>query len=147
MIYTKNTKKALKLAFEKHYGQVDISGVPYIFHPFYIAEKMDDEDSTIVALLHDVIEDTDTSLDDLKKLNFNNNIIEALSYMTHHKNIDYFDYIKNLSNNSLALKVKIEDIKHNMDLTRLNIITEKDKFRLEKYKKALEYLQNKLAKQ
>ena len=62
MIYTEMTKKAIKLMFEKHKDQVDKSGMPYVFHPFHLAEQMDDEETTITALLHDIAEDTDTTL-------------------------------------------------------------------------------------
>ena len=73
MIYTEMTKKALKLCFEAHKEQIDKSGMPYVFHPFHLAEQMQDEETTIVALLHDVIEDTDYTLDDLRKMGFGAN--------------------------------------------------------------------------
>lgn len=142
MIYTEKTKEALKFAFDKHKNQLDKSGLPYIFHPFHLAEQMDDEDSTIVALLHDIIEDTDTSIEDIKRLGVSDSVIESLLLLTHNKDIDYFDYVKNLSNNSLAKKVKLADLKHNSDITRLNKVTDKDIERIEKYKKAIEILQN-----
>lgn len=143
MIYTPNIKKALNIAYNKHNNQFDKGNTPYIFHPIHVAEQMDDENSIIVALLHDVIEDTNTSLEEIKKNGFNDEIIEALNLLTHKDNLDYFEYIKKISNNKLARKVKIADIKHNMDLTRLNEVTHEDKNRYEKYKKCLEYLEKK----
>lgn len=143
MIYTPNIKKALNIAYNKHNNQFDKGNTPYIFHPIHVAEQMDDENSIIVALLHDVIEDTNTSLEEIKKNGFNDEIVEALNLLTHKDNLDYFEYIKKISNNKLARKVKIADIKHNMDLTRLNEVTPEDKNRYEKYKKCLEYLEKK----
>lgn len=142
MIYTENTNKALKFMFEKHKEQCDKSGVPYVFHPFMVANSMDDEDSTIVALLHDVLEDTDTSVEEIRNFGFSENVIEALMYLTHDKNVDYMDYIRNILNNDIAVKVKISDINHNSDRSRLNNLTEKDTLRYEKYKKALAILEN-----
>ena len=142
MIYNKKTKEAMMIAYEKHKNQKDKSGIPYIFHPIHIAEQMDNEKSTIVALLHDVIEDTSATFEEIENLNFDNEIIDALKYLTHDKSKNYFDYIKDISKNSLATKVKIADLKHNLDITRLNKISSKDKKRNEKYKKCLKYLQD-----
>ena len=140
MIYTEDTKKALKLAYEKHNGQLDKSGLPYIFHPFHLAEQMDDEDSVIVALLHDVVEDTDVSVNGLEEMGFSERVIEAIKLMTHQKSTDYFEYIKRIAENPIAAKVKIADLRHNSDLTRLSSVTEKDRERVEKYKKCLDFL-------
>ena len=142
MIYTEMTKKAIKLMFEKHKDQVDKSGMPYVFHPFHLAEQMDDEETTITALLHDIVEDTDTTFDDLRKLGFSDNVINALKLMTHDKNVDYFEYVKNISKNPIARKVKIKDLEHNMDTSRLDEVTDKDLERVKKYKKCYKYLLN-----
>lgn len=143
MIYTDKTKQALKLMFTKHKDQVDKSGIPYVFHPFTVAQSMDDENSTIVALLHDVIEDTNTTIDELVEMRFNDEVISALKLLTHDKSVPYFDYIKKIKSNALATKVKISDLKNNSDLSRLNNITQKDIERVEKYKKSLEILNGK----
>lgn len=142
MIYTEMTKKAIKLMFEKHKDQVDKSGMPYVFHPFHLAEQMDDEETTITALLHDIVEDTNTTFEDLRKLGFSDNVINALKLMTHDKNVDYFEYIKNISKNPIARKVKIKDLEHNMDTSRLDEVTDKDLERVKKYKKCHKYLLN-----
>lgn len=142
MIYTEMTKKAIKLMFEKHKDQVDKSGMPYVFHPFHLAEQMDDEETTITALLHDIVEDTNTTFEDLRKLGFSDNVINALKLMTHDKNIDYFEYVKNISKNPIARKVKIKDLEHNMDTSRLDEVTDKDLERVKKYKKCYKYLLN-----
>ena len=140
MIYTKYTKLAMKIAYDAHCGQVDKTGVPYIYHPIHIAERMEDEDSTIVALLHDVIEDTELTIEDLRKYGFSNEILESINVITKRKDDDYFNYIERIKNNKIALKVKVEDLRHNMDLTRIENVTQKDLIRLEKYKKAEKFL-------
>lgn len=140
MIYTQMIKKAMKICFEQHKNQIDKSGIPYVFHPIHIAEQMKDEDSIIVALLHDVIEDTNLTLNDLARYGFNQEVLNALKCMTHDKSISYFDYIKGIGENSIARKVKIADLQHNSNLARLEKITSDDLKRMEKYKKSLNYL-------
>lgn len=139
MIYTKQTRKVMKIAYNAHLNQVDKAGVPYIFHPIHLAEQMETEEECIVALLHDVVEDTDITFEQLEK-EFSNTVIEALKLLTHDKKIDYFEYVKNLKSNPIAKKVKLADLKHNSDQTRLDNITNKDKKRIEKYLKAIEIL-------
>ncbi len=140
MIYTEQTKKALKLCFEAHKEQVDKSGMPYVFHPFHVAEEMNDEETTIVALLHDVIEDTDYTLDDLRNMGFSNNVVEAVEVMTHLPEVSYEDYLRNLKKNPIAKKVKLADIRHNSDLTRLDVIDEKAEYWKKKYQFAYQVL-------
>lgn len=141
MINTKLTRKAMIIAYNAHINQVDKAGVPYIYHPIHLAEQMDSEIECIVALLHDVVEDTGVNFTDLER-DFSHEVIEALKLLTHDKKIDYLDYVRNLKDNKLARKVKIVDINHNMDETRLDKITEKDVKRRKKYQKALEILNN-----
>lgn len=141
MIYTDLTKKALKISFNAHKNQVDKSGMPYVFHPFHLAEQMDDEYSVCVALLHDVIEDTDIMIEDLKAEGFPKEVINAIELMTHSDSVPYLDYAKTIKNNSIARKVKLADLKHNSDLSRLDNIDDKALERVEKYKKAIEILQ------
>lgn len=138
MIYTKDTKKALKLCFEAHKDQADKTGMPYVFHPFHLAEQMKDEESTIVALLHDVVEDTDYTLEDLQEMGFSGEVIEALSLLTHEKGVPYMDYIAALKGNRLARTVKLADLEHNSDLTRLDSgsIDARMFERLDKYSRA-----------
>ena len=145
MIYTPLTKKAMQIAFDAHKEQTDKTGLPYIFHPFHLAEQMDTEDEVCVALLHDVVEDTDITLDDLRAYDFPEQVIDALSILTHDEGIPYSHYISliNSSDNPLVKKVKLADLRHNSDETRLNEIGEKDKERLSKYNKAIEVLSGK----
>ena len=137
MIYTNMTKKALKLSFEAHKDQIDKSGMPYVYPPFHLAEQMKDENTTIVALLHDVVEDTDITIDDIRKMGFNEEVCEALKLMTHDDNVPYIEYVKKLKSNPIAKTVKIADLKHNSDLTRLDTVDEKALKRVEKYKRAM----------
>ena len=141
MIYTDLTKKALKLCFEAHKDQVDKTDMPYVFHPFHLAECMDDEISTVCALLHDVIEDTDHTFDDLRGMGFPEEVIEVLTLLTHDPAVPYMDYVKIIATNPTAKKVKIADLKHNSDLTRMNEIDEYAIRRTKKYKDALALLQ------
>ena len=141
MIYTNLTKKALKLCFESHKEQVDKSGMPYVFHPFHLAEQMTDEATTVVALLHDVVEDTAISFEDLEKQGFSDEIMDALKLLTHDKNIPYMDYVAEIKKNTIATKVKLADLKHNSDLTRLSVVDEKALKRKEKYEKAIKFLE------
>lgn len=140
MIYTKLTKKAMKIAFEAHKNQVDKTGLPYIFHPFHLAEQMNDEKTVCVALLHDVAEDTDITVEQLKNEGFYDEIIDALKLLTHNKTVPYMDYVAEIKNNPTATLVKLADLKHNSDLTRLDDIDDEAKERNKKYKKAIELL-------
>lgn len=140
MIYTPLTKKALKLSFEAHKDQVDKTGLPYVFHPFHLAEQMEDEATTCVALLHDVVEDTDITFEDLEKEGFTAEIIEALKLLTHDDAVPYMDYVMALKDHPIASKVKRADLMHNSDLSRLDVVSDFALERQAKYKRALELL-------
>lgn len=140
MIYTKLTKLAMQISFDAHKEQKDKSGLPYVFHPFHLAEQMTDEITTCVALLHDVVEDTDMTFEKLSELGFTTEIIEALKLLTHDDSVPYMDYVKEIAKNPVAKAVKLADLRHNSDLTRLDVIDEKALKRAEKYKKAMELL-------
>ncbi len=142
MIYSEMTKRAMNLAYKAHFGHFDKSGYPYIAHPLHLAETMTDEKSTIVALLHDVVEDSEVTFKDIEELGFDLEVIEALKLLTHDMELDYMDYIVNIKSNDLAKVVKIADLKHNSDLSRLENVTPKDLARVEKYKKALRFLES-----
>ena len=142
MLYTDLTKKALKISFNSQKNQTDKSGMPYVYHPFHLAEQMDDEYSTCVALLHDVAEDTDITLDDLRSNGFPDEVIEALSLMTHNDDVPYLDYVRAMKDNPIARKVKLADLAHNSDLTRLDKVDDKAIGRVNKYKQAILILEN-----
>lgn len=140
MIYTKLTCAAMRLCFEKHKDQVDKSSIPYVFHPFHVAESMEDEETTVTALLHDVVEDTDTTFEELTALGFPEGVVEALKLLTHEPGIPYFEYVEKIKENPIARAVKMADLAHNSDLSRLETVTRRDLERIEKYKKAMEML-------
>lgn len=107
--YTSLTKKAMMICFETHKNQKDKSGMPYVYHPFHLAEQMETEDEICTALLHDVAEDSDCTIEDLKKEGFSADTIEALRLLTHEKSVPYMDYIAALKGNPIARKVKLVD--------------------------------------
>lgn len=137
MIYTQKTKMALKLCFEAHKNQTDKSGMPYVFHPFHLAEQMKDEETTIAALLHDVVEDTDYTIADLEKMGFPANVLEVLELLTHNDDTPYMEYVAKIKDNPIAKAVKLADLEHNSDLSRLDFVDEKALKRREKYRQAI----------
>lgn len=119
MLYTDLTKKAMRLAYKAHDGQYDKGGVPYVFHPFHVAEQMHGEYDICVALMHDVLEDTDYTIDDIRALGFPQDILDALVCITRDKSISYEDYILIVKTNEIATRVKLADLEHNSDTSRL----------------------------
>ena len=142
MIYTDATKRALSICFEAHKEQLDKSGLPYVFHPFHLAEQMQDEDTTVTALLHDVIEDSDYTLDALRREGFSERVLEALALLTHDDSVLYEDYVKRIKPNPIARAVKLADLAHNSDLSRLDEVTDTALKRRERYLAAIEELTN-----
>lgn len=117
MVYTEMTIKAMKFAYQAHEGQLDKSGVPYIFHPIHLAEQMTDEVCCTVALLHDVVEDTSVTLEEIER-EFPKEVAQAVSLLTHDKSVDYFDYVRKIKENPIAKTVKLADLVHNSDEVR-----------------------------
>lgn len=134
---------AIKLAVDAHAGQLDKAGKPYILHPLSLMLKFREEELQIVSILHDVIEDSDMTLGYLSELGFSKSVVEALDALTKRAREDYMDFITRVSENLIATRVKIEDLTHNLDLTRLDIVRPDDLSRIEKYHKALVFLRNK----
>lgn len=143
MIYTALTKKAICFAYRAHFGQTDKSGLPYICHPLHLAEQMTDEYTAVAALLHDVVEDTSYSLADLRAEGFPEAVLEALALLTHDPAESYAEYVARIAENPIACAVKLADLRHNSDLTRLDYVDEKALRRVEKYRKAMEILNEK----
>lgn len=143
MIYTELTQKAMKIAYNAHHGQTDQSGMPYIFHPYHLAEQMTDEISVCVALLHDVVEDTPITIEMLEK-EFPKQITDAVRLLTHDENTDYFDYVRAIKKNPVAKAVKLADLEHNSDHTRIadceSISEEKIEYWNKKYTMARQIL-------
>jgi (p)ppGpp synthase/HD superfamily hydrolase len=132
--------KAIALACKVHAAQVDKSGEPYILHPLRLMLKFNNNDERIVGVLHDVIEDSEVTLDDLRKIGFDELIVQAVDSLSKRTDESYESFINRIKVNRLATKVKIEDIKDNLNLTRLHSISSNDLDRIEKYHKALTYL-------
>ena len=140
MIYTPKKKKAINICFQAHKEQKDKTGLPYVFHPFHLAEQMKDETTTVVALLHDVVEDTNITFNDLRKEGFPEEVITALKFLTHSPDIPYMEYVANIKNNKITAEVKLADLRHNSDMSRLDTVTQKDIERQKKYLQAIELL-------
>lgn len=140
MIYTDLTKKAMKLCFAAHKEQTDKTGLPYVFHPFHLAEQMEDEETTVTALLHDVIEDSDYTFSDLEAMGFPQSVLDALVLLTHDPAVPYLDYVAVIKTNPIARAVKLADLRHNSDLSRLDCVDAKALARVEKYAAALAML-------
>ena len=131
---------ALSIATQAHEGQLDKAGVDYIEHPIYVASQVDTEEEKAVALLHDVIEDSPVSAEELLQAGLPETVVTAVQVLTKKKEQDYQTYLETVKKNPLARVVKLADLKHNSDLSRLSSITEKDRERLKKYKKAIDFL-------
>lgn len=140
MVYTELTKKAALICESAHHEQLDKAGFPYCMHPIHLAEQMDDELSCCVALLHDVAEDCPAfPLEKLEQEGFPKEVLDALRLLTHDKDVPYMEYVSKIGENPIARKVKIADLRHNLDVTRGAGIPKK----YELYKEALAYLEQK----
>ena len=131
---------ALSIAKKAHAGQVDKAGIDYIQHPLYVASQVKTEQEKAVALLHDVLEDSDITAADLLAYGLSNEVVTAVQTLTKKKGQSYQDYLEKVKSNDLARVVKLADLKHNSDLTRLKSVTDTDYKRIKKYKNAIQYL-------
>ena len=134
------SEKAYEIAKRAHLGQIDKAGEDYIKHPEKVASFVNSDEEKAVAYLHDVIEDTELTLEDLREYGFSEEVLEAVDVITKKKGQDYQTYLNSVKENKLARVVKLADLRHNSDLTRLINITEKDIERKEKYQKAIDFL-------
>ena len=131
---------ALAIAKKAHAGQVDKAGVDYIKHPIYVASQVTTEQEKAVALLHDVLEDSDITVADLLAYGLSNEVVTAVQTLTKKKGQSYQDYLEKVKSNNLARVVKLADLKHNSDLSRLKTVSNTDYERVKKYKNAIRYL-------
>lgn len=139
-----NLQRALEIAVESHKNQKQKDGTPYALHPIRLSMLLQSEQQKIVALLHDVVEDTNWTFEDLEREGFNENIMAALRLLTHTDGSPYEEYIERLAHNPLAKAVKKADLTDNMDFKRIPEPTEKDFARLQKYHRAWRRLQDEL---
>jgi (p)ppGpp synthase/HD superfamily hydrolase len=133
-------ERALQIAVEAHAGQTDKSGLPYAFHPIRVMLRCKSDEAKIAALLHDVVEDTPVSLDQLSKEGFSEDILAAVRLLTHEPAVSYEDYIRQLGTNQIAKEVKLADLEDNSDIKRMKSVDEKAVGRLRKYLFAYRYL-------
>ena len=131
---------ALSIATKAHRGQFDKVGIDYIEHPIFVASQVDSEEEKAVALLHDVIEDSSVTAEELLNAGLPETVVTAVQILSKKKGQAYQTYLKTVKSNPLARAVKLADLKHNSDLSRLETITDKDLEGLEKYKKTIDYL-------
>ena len=129
-------EKAIQIAIEAHQGQTDRAGASYILHLIRVMNAGQTKNEKICGILHDLVEDTPWTFEALRKEGFSEEVISALVYVTKQPNEPYTQFIECIKKNSLAVKVKLNDLKDNMDITRLTFITEEDTQRLNKYLKA-----------
>ena len=135
---------AIALAAQKHKGQIDKAGAPYILHPLRVMNFLGSEasqDERIVAVLHDVPEDCGVSFEDLAAWGYSPQVLEALELVTRRPSETYEEFIERLSPSPIARRVKMCDLRDNMDLSRIAQVTERDLARIEKYKKAMAFLE------
>lgn len=132
---------AKSIAEKAHAGQFDKAGKPYIEHPAHVAAQVQGDGAKAVAWLHDVVEDTETTFDDLLAAGISPQVVGVLRLLTHDKNVPYLDYVRALKCNQLARAVKLADLRHNSDLSRLPKVTSADEERLAKYQKAIRILE------
>lgn len=130
--------KALSVALKAHDSQLDKGGHPYIFHPVRVALHCDTESEKVVALMHDVLEDSDMTVSDLRSEGFSEDVLAALDALTRRDGEDYMDFIRRLSSNPLAVRVKLADLEDNMDISRLG---GKEHPKLSLYKEAWRFLE------
>lgn len=134
-------EKAIRLALDAHAGQSDRLNHPYILHPLHVMLQMDTEEEMMAAVLHDVVEDTDTTLEDLQAQGFPPTVLQAVRLLTHDKeNVPYEAYVRALKPNPTARKIKLADLEHNMDVRRLDGVQERDLARLQRYRQAWDLL-------
>ena len=131
---------ALKLAVEAHYGQRDKGGRPYIFHPLRVAAGCSGK-AKVAALLHDTVEDTSVTFEQLAELGIDREILAAVKLLTHDKRVPYLDYVRKIRENPIAREVKLSDLRDNMDISRLGSLTDEDLERLRKYHEAYTILE------
>lgn len=136
MLYTPLTKQAMAICFDTHKNQLDKSGLPYVFHPFHLAEQMETEYEVCTALLHDVIEDSNHTPGELSQAGFPDEVVRAVRALTRDPHMHYLDYVARLRQNPIARRVKLADLIHNSDLNRLGYVSHQDRRRVLKYRMA-----------
>lgn len=130
-------ERAIALAAQGHAGQVDKAGEPYILHPLRVMMRVSTTEERIVAVIHDLLEDSAISTNDMVREGFSNTIIKAALALTRQEDESYNDFARRAAKNSIACKVKLADLEDNLDLSRIPAPTEKDFARIQKYRRAM----------
>jgi (p)ppGpp synthase/HD superfamily hydrolase len=143
MLYTALTKKALARACSVHQGQTDRFGMPVVAHLIHLAERMTDEDTVVVALLHETLERGVLTLSDLRREGFSEKIVDAVNVITYRGERQYVRFIRRLKENRIAAVVKAADLRHDTDITRMDVISDQETALLQKYERALRILSRK----
>ena len=133
-------EKAIELAAREHAGDTDKAGAPYIFHPLRVMFSVSEPFERMSAVLHDVVEDTDITLDDLLAMGFPREVVDAVDALTKRDGESRMDAAARAAENNIALKVKLADLADNMDLGRLGDPSEKDRRRVEEYARVRQFL-------
>lgn len=134
-------EKCIAFALESHQGQKDKYGRPYILHPLHLMDQMETEEEMMTAVLHDVVEDTETTLADLRDMGLPDAVVKAVGLLTHNKETTSYDeYVRHLKPDPIARKVKLADLRHNMDVRRLHRVEPDDASRLERYRRSWVFL-------
>ena len=131
---------AKRIALTAHEGQVDKAGAPYCHHPAFVANQVSRPEAKAVGWLHDVVEDSEWTLEDLLAEGIWPEVVEGVDAITKRAGEAYECYLDRVKANPFALAVKLADLTHNMDLSRIATPTEKDFARIEKYRWAVDYL-------
>jgi (p)ppGpp synthase/HD superfamily hydrolase len=134
-------ERAIALAALAHVGQVDKAGAPYILHPLRVMLRLEGMEERIVAALHDVVEDSDWTLERLRNEGFSEIILQAIDAVSRRPDEDYNEFIVRASKNSIGSRVKLADLEDNSDLSRLTEVTDRDLARLRKYQRGIAILQ------
>ena len=133
----KQLQRGIEIAVDLHSGQYDKGGKPYILHPLHLMNQlMFDVELATIAVMHDVVEDSALSFEDLRALGFSDRVLSALELLTHSEDLTYDEYIERIKGNYDAIRVKRKDLEHNSDITRLKGIRDKDFERMKKYHRA-----------
>jgi (p)ppGpp synthase/HD superfamily hydrolase len=136
-------ERGLLLAVRAHLGQTDKAGQPYVFHPLRLMLAMETEEEKLAALLHDVVEDSAITLDDLRREGFPETVVQAVDALTRRKPAEsYEEFVARAARHPVARRVKLADLRDNMDITRLAELTPKDTQRLTRYLRAWRFLRD-----
>ena len=129
-------ERAIAIAAEAHAGQKNKDGGPYILHPVRVMMRVEGPEAQMAGILHDVVEDTDWTIERLRAEGFSEEVLAAVDCLTHREGEDYFEYVARAGSNAVARRVKLADLEDNMNVMRLGEVRDRDLERVRKYHKA-----------